>query len=180
MRRLLLVLVLTAGCAGAPPRAEPAQAAAPTKSPSFREAVQLIAQAREAMKADAWAEALALADRALAAAPQALEAERIRGEALVQLERFDEAVAAFDRVIARDPNDVLARYLRTFALFRAGHHQQADEAAASLLADLPEDSDLRPSLLCSRAIIAARSGREDDSIAFRMQACAQDENSCCP
>lgn len=176
MRRLLLLAVL-AGCAGGSPRPDEAPAA---EQPSFREAARLTAQARAALTADRFADALDLADKALAAAPQATEALRVRGEALLQLNRFDEAIAAFDQVIAADTGDALARYLRTFALFRSGDFARADEAAAQLLADLPEDHDLRPSLLCSRAIIAARRGDEDASIGYRVQACAQDETSCCP
>ncbi len=181
MRRLLLLLLVGTGCASGAATRPAAETQEPRVAKAgFREAVRLIVEARAAMSTEKWGDALELADRALEAAPQMIEAHRIRGEALMQLDRFDESVAAFDRFLAGDPDDVIARYLRAFALLRGGRQGEADAAIASLLADLPEDHELRPTLLCTRAIHAAREGREDDSITFRMHACAQDADSCCP
>ncbi len=107
-------------------------------------------------------------------------AHRYHGEALLQQDRFEESIAAFDRALAIDPDDVGVRYLRAFALFRHGQVAEADAAIADLLFDLPEDHELRPALLCARALHAEQQDREDDAIGYRIRACALDEEACCP
>ncbi len=81
----------------------------------------LIRQAREALKNRKADEALALADRAVAAAPKSAPAYYVRGLAHEALEKHDRAVADFGKAIALDPKLADAYQRRGSEHFKLGH-----------------------------------------------------------
>ncbi|MBI4612979.1 MAG: tetratricopeptide repeat protein, partial [Planctomycetes bacterium] len=75
--------------------------------------------------ADALSNALAAADRALALAPQDLEAANVRGAVFLELGKLQEAIEAFGGVLAADPGHFQAHNNRALARLRAGDALQA-------------------------------------------------------
>ena len=88
-------------------------------------------------------EALASLDRALAYAPDNIEAQLNRGFALTGLRRESEALAIFDRLLATQADRVDARHGRALALHRAKRYDEALAEYDSVLALAP---DLVPTL----------------------------------
>jgi tetratricopeptide (TPR) repeat protein len=73
------------------------------KTPGLRVYRQRLTEAREALGARRWNDAVTSCDAAIARLPSRGEAHALRGRALGELGRIDEAIGAFELAIARDP-----------------------------------------------------------------------------
>lgn len=98
----------------------------------------LIRQAREALKNRKADEALALADRAVAADPKSAPAYYVRGLAHEALDKHDGAVADFGKAIALDPKAADAYQHRGSEHFKLGHIAESITDFDQYLALKPE------------------------------------------
>ncbi|HKQ60678.1 MAG TPA: tetratricopeptide repeat protein, partial [Candidatus Polarisedimenticolaceae bacterium] len=92
--------------------------------------------------------------------PDAIAAQRLRGAALLRLDRDDEAAAAFEQVLAHQPGDENARYSLSRAYRGTGRLADAAKLARELLADLPD----KPSVLLLLAETLDDQGDMDGAI----------------
>jgi lipoprotein NlpI len=98
----------------------------------------LIRLAREALKNRKADEALALADRAVAADPKSAPAYYVRGLAHEALDRHDRAVADFGKTIALDPKAADAYQRRGSEHFKLGHITESIRDFDQYLARKPD------------------------------------------
>ncbi len=101
------------------------------------EPTDLIRQAREALKNRKADQALALADRAVAADPKSAQAYFVRGVANEVLDKHDRAVADFSKTIDLDPKMADAYQRRGSEHFKLGHITES-------IADFDHYLTLRP------------------------------------
>jgi tetratricopeptide (TPR) repeat protein len=84
-------------------------------------------------------EALAHADRAIAARREDIDAQYERGVALYELCRFDEARQALERVRAKQPDDAWTLHYLALVAERTGHDHHAEELERRARTLAPED-----------------------------------------
>lgn len=72
----------------------------------------------------------------------ALEARREAAGSLMKLQRFDFALEQLDAALESAPDDPVCRRRRVICLGRLGRHEEAHEAAASLVEALPKDAEV--------------------------------------
>ena len=105
---LLLVFLAGAGLAAAPPEGE------------SRDAAQLLADARDALRKGESERAISLATDALAKSPDAAAAYALRAAAHDARRDFEKAVADWDKLVALRPDDAAAMQRRGETHFRLG------------------------------------------------------------
>lgn len=120
--------------AKAAPSAVPRAGAADGGAAVPAEAIELVANGDRARRAGRNPEALALYDRAIALAPEHVDAWFGRAETLRALGRFAEALEAYERVLSLDPDRSLAWSGLGFVYAELGRTEEAREAFARALA----------------------------------------------
>jgi tetratricopeptide (TPR) repeat protein len=113
--------------------------------------------ARHYLSIDRPAQALEVLDRLGGAILESAEAWRIRGEALLELDRTADGVAALQRGLALEPEDVPLLQLLSRAERDGGDLAAAERTILSALRLAPEE----PSLLCDYAWLVALGGQFD-------------------
>ncbi len=115
-----------------------------------------LATARLYAAAERWFEALAAADHAVAAHPEAVSALRLRADVLSWAGRHDEGVAAYDEYLALVPGDVDARRQQARVAGWAGRFRDAERLYAALRAAHPDDRVLAAEADAKRAYFRGR------------------------
>lgn len=87
--------------------------------------------------------------KAIAAAPQAVEPRLGLTLPLLSLRRWEDALKASDDVLGKDPRNYLARSRRAFSLYNLGRFDKAEAAYADVLRDYPADVEMRVGLAWS-------------------------------
>jgi tetratricopeptide (TPR) repeat protein len=103
----------------------------PVAEPRLRADIE---QARELAARRQFADALEVIDRAVALAPNDVEARRLRVHCLAGVEAFDELLVECDRTIALGPPDAWLVYERGVALEELGRYPDAIESFGGALA----------------------------------------------
>ena len=114
------------------------------------------------------AEAVASYDRALAAAPDSIEAWYGRGMTLLAAGRPQEAIASFDRVLVAKPDFVQVHLLRAKLLVDLGQHDAALAAVDKLLAVMPGLAEV----WLGRSNILFEAGRHEEALSAAQRAVA--------
>jgi tetratricopeptide (TPR) repeat protein len=108
-----------------------------------------------------WSEALAMADEALRRRPPPPAAHRLRGLALVRLNRADEGLTALRRAVALAPEDADSLHDLALALVAAGQEQEVPGLLRRYLAAAPDDDPRRPGAERLAAHLRRRQAEEE-------------------
>ena len=103
--------------------------------------------------------ALADVDGILKEAPKLVEANSLRGDLLLALNRFDEAVSAYEAVIAEKPTDVAAHQNLISVLLR----QNKLEAAQAKVAEMRKALGGHPLAVYLQSYVNVRNGKNDEA-----------------
>ena len=96
--------------------------------------VQLVETGRAQALAHDWDQAIATLSRALAAAPDDVEALRWRGHAYTGAKRYAEGLADLERALELGAEDAWTHYARAMALHHLGQHERAVRGYTDALA----------------------------------------------